>query len=595
MNFINPYELLEIETFDTDIIRKAKRKKLTDFDLSDDGMIYFKNNKIHKADFLKITDELDNVQKSQFYWAIKKVPDLNSFLSSGDSWFFISFQSQSIYDNALFIDFISPFFASQYNNLVFNTYQSNDNTLLKKLVRAPFLVNPSFIDQAYQRLRKHLKEQITTLNQIRIDIDNESIEYKEEAPNKVFENLQGLINIPLLNTLPSYFQSQRNDIGQQLRNISVSIFNHLDNSHIALNIIQFALSLEINSLTKQNIENDLQQIRQIHQEREEAKKHAPVLLKYALALRELRSLIDNLKFDNQIETLLDKVNSLINIEELNLRPSVFDEVRGQIALVMVSLSVEAFNEHRNIDVATSLIEHAQQLETSNQQVIYKVKEAANSLEEIVTNQTKHQNEELGQLIELVSNINLQITLHGIASMNQEKINELLNNIFSNKNLMQIAAYTDPLYKKKLVVQLLTLCESISSTYAIPFLSRLKGITKNNYSLHLLIDQALRKIEAARHASYHNIRQTTSTVNTKSEGCYIATACYKDYNAPEVRVFRRYRDQVLANSSLGRWFISFYYRYSPFWANKLSHCPQINVFIKKFILNPIYNTLKNEDL
>lgn len=46
------------------------------------------------------------------------------------------------------------------------------------------------------------------------------------------------------------------------------------------------------------------------------------------------------------------------------------------------------------------------------------------------------------------------------------------------------------------------------------------------------------------------------------GCYIATAVYGSYDCPEVWTLRRYRDQVLRNSWLGREFIRVYYYLSP---------------------------------
>lgn len=48
----------------------------------------------------------------------------------------------------------------------------------------------------------------------------------------------------------------------------------------------------------------------------------------------------------------------------------------------------------------------------------------------------------------------------------------------------------------------------------------------------------------------------------SEGCYIATMAYGSYDAPEVRVLRRFRDEVLKKTFLGRVFIANYYAFSP---------------------------------
>lgn len=45
-------------------------------------------------------------------------------------------------------------------------------------------------------------------------------------------------------------------------------------------------------------------------------------------------------------------------------------------------------------------------------------------------------------------------------------------------------------------------------------------------------------------------------------CYIATAVYGSYDAPSVKTLRRYRDERLERSALGRAFVRGYYRISP---------------------------------
>jgi len=42
------------------------------------------------------------------------------------------------------------------------------------------------------------------------------------------------------------------------------------------------------------------------------------------------------------------------------------------------------------------------------------------------------------------------------------------------------------------------------------------------------------------------------------GCFVATTVYGDADCREVRALRRFRDEVLARSRLGRLFIAFYY-------------------------------------
>jgi TPR repeat protein len=50
--------------------------------------------------------------------------------------------------------------------------------------------------------------------------------------------------------------------------------------------------------------------------------------------------------------------------------------------------------------------------------------------------------------------------------------------------------------------------------------------------------------------------------TKKSGCYIATCVYGSYDCPEVWTLRRFRDDELSSSWLGRQFIRIYYAVSP---------------------------------
>lgn len=51
-------------------------------------------------------------------------------------------------------------------------------------------------------------------------------------------------------------------------------------------------------------------------------------------------------------------------------------------------------------------------------------------------------------------------------------------------------------------------------------------------------------------------------NGNPGGCYVATAVYGSYDVPQVWVLRRWRDDRLSRTSLGRAFIRTYYRWSP---------------------------------
>jgi hypothetical protein len=489
MNFVNPYEVLELDTLDNSEIKKAKRKKLTEFDLSDDGTIEFKNFKIHKADFLKATDDLDNEQKSQFYWSIKNNPELSSFLSSGDTWFFVNYQTQRIFSNPDFIEFVSPYFAYQYNKVLFQTFEEENSSLLKKLSANPILVSPSQTDKAYQSLREFLNTQIQDLNQTKTDIENEESHYEEDNVEEVFTDLQEQINVNIYNILPSYFQSQRNDIAQKLRNISVAVFNNLNSSEVSLQIIKYALQLSINNLTKQNLEKDYNQIAEIHKEREEAEKYAPLLLKYALAIRQLQELIQGVKNNSNTNALISKVNSSVNIDDLNKQPNVFDEIREQIALAIRALSVEVFNQHSDLETANSLIKTAQKINVSDIETKQRIREAANDLQDIVLKRATQQKNDLNQISSIFSNIYRQIRNTDVENINHDQVLKIFNDIFT-KDIIELVAnatnYSD--LQEQIFAHCKNIATKLKKEYSLAIINRIQGIGKKNQNLANRINQ-----------------------------------------------------------------------------------------------------------
>jgi hypothetical protein len=76
------------------------------------------------------------------------------------------------------------------------------------------------------------------------------------------------------------------------------------------------------------------------------------------------------------------------------------------------------------------------------------------------------------------------------------------------------------------------------------------------------------------------------------GCYIATAVYGSYDAPNVLVLRRFRDEVLLNSAIGKMFVGLYYRLSPALAKRLSSMKRLNAALK-LILDKLVDFLAKD--
>lgn len=86
---------------------------------------------------------------------------------------------------------------------------------------------------------------------------------------------------------------------------------------------------------------------------------------------------------------------------------------------------------------------------------------------------------------------------------------------------------------------------------------------------------------------------SSSESGGSEGCYIATAVYGSYDAPEVMILRAFRDNVLSRHCWGRMFIRVYYYVSPPLAEKLKGLQTVNRSVR-YILNKFVKQLYSSD-
>jgi hypothetical protein len=99
------------------------------------------------------------------------------------------------------------------------------------------------------------------------------------------------------------------------------------------------------------------------------------------------------------------------------------------------------------------------------------------------------------------------------------------------------------------------------------------------------------VKLAEAGSDESSNQSGNSSNNSSNGsgCYVATMVYGSYDAPEVLILRRFRDDVLTHYSWGRAFIKWYYANSPGFVARYRNSPRVNRFIR-FLLNRLVNLL-----
>lgn len=76
--------------------------------------------------------------------------------------------------------------------------------------------------------------------------------------------------------------------------------------------------------------------------------------------------------------------------------------------------------------------------------------------------------------------------------------------------------------------------------------------------------------------------TRNNNSNDNGGCYIATAVYGSYYAPEVLVLRHFRDHTLSKYYFGRLFIRIYYLLSPPVARRLRNATTVNAMVRSIL-------------
>jgi hypothetical protein len=90
------------------------------------------------------------------------------------------------------------------------------------------------------------------------------------------------------------------------------------------------------------------------------------------------------------------------------------------------------------------------------------------------------------------------------------------------------------------------------------------------------------------------RRTIHARNQKAietSKCFVATAAFGDYDAPEVVILRRFRDESLCKTAMGRTFITVYCTLSPPLAAVISRSEVLRRFVRKALLQPTISLLR----
>lgn len=399
--FLNPIELLELQTLElesitNDLIKRRKKFVLAEIELSDDKLLDYKGIKVTKSDIEKVLLELEDKENIELYHIIANSSKLNSFLICSDDSFFSQFKQESYFKWPRFVNLISKYFADSYNKILCRSFVSKDYSLFQRVVSVDPIVNVEDLDKCYSSVVRLILESTEEIDEINNEIKNEEDAFDEDRVSDIYDLVIDKLDVDCINFLPNTCQHIRNKCAKSIRNLSVNIFNAYDDSNLSLDLITYALDFESDSFTKQQLQKDFELIKRIYDERKIIEENAPILKKFAELLLELRKTLDSVakkelrQNGNQIfvtdksksnlyqefrkqgghvnfgengltTEICEYFSNKVNVDALNSLNEKFIEVKDQIALALNALSVSLWNNYSNIDASIYFIDVARSI------------------------------------------------------------------------------------------------------------------------------------------------------------------------------------------------------------------------------------------
>ena len=248
MRYVSPFEELGIEidgNLNKEDLNLAKKRLLAELDLSDAPTILRGSVEMTKNDIITQFDKLGSVKNWDFHRLIAADKALLGFVQHKD-W---NEQKQLLkepkYDDAAFIDFVSPYFSESYKYLIIKHLAARSiKNLTAILDITPRLLTDNDHDDVWFSVESFLEGWKDNLNEIAENVRNgQHYTDKELIPYQAKQFIQ------CLNLLPDDFTWFRDDYATSLFNLSAYSWNK-EKHYRAIDIVKNARLLEISDETE---------------------------------------------------------------------------------------------------------------------------------------------------------------------------------------------------------------------------------------------------------------------------------------------------------------------------------------------------------
>ena len=284
---------------------------------------------------------------------------------------------------------------------------------------------------------------------------------------------------------------------------------------------------------------------------------------------------------------LSLLKSLLGTSDLK-----YKSVADQLANEIMQCGIDYFNECQENDSNENYLESAQKLtKLADSIAVGKLTKdrAKDSLETLADMKDREVNQAIAILNSIklaydnaISEIDAQVarmrmTMSYNQSINYSKVDKMKASCLDWDKVVEVVSNGISMNNVEAIQRCSNQSKVSEYKSLVDFLLGKLGPIQINQVKHLCYWKDVRAAQAS--ATAKKVGSTISSAADKG-GCYIATMAYGDYDHPQVLELRKFRDNFLSKTILGRRFINFYYKYSPTLVERLKNKQAINLIIRK---------------
>jgi hypothetical protein len=394
--FINPLDVLDVApeaAMDARVLGKAKRRLMVELELAG-GELEIGGETFMRSDVLQALESLDDPAKVRGYVALRQIPELTHFLTTGDATELSRRRVASELSREA-VQLVSPFFARRYGDALARALRKNDADEVSSIAGLPLLISdldrPVLerpVDAVLQQFFSELESLCHDLKAERVDADEALVRARL------------LLSPEALNALPAAYVTSRSRIARALRNLSVTAFNVHAAVKPAYVLLSIAVRIDSTRDVREDLLNQMPVLREARDQHVLQERYAGEMKKVAGAMVTLHSLIESVERKEITPQIADqRARALVDIHVLNTLPPELGSVVTQVAYVLRALSVAVWNSYEDAAVSRVILDHALALDLPAD-ASTKLREDRRTIDEIARARELHIREEAAEVRKL---------------------------------------------------------------------------------------------------------------------------------------------------------------------------------------------------